>query len=146
MASQAVEQLLLPVLMSELLTDDYLLMSFLLREYSRDVDVVLLLQSVKVRKEEILKLEGCVHIIVPWYSDENFRQHFRLWRGIIEILAQMIGNCPEIPSPNQGPGRPPIPVYVQVLLTLWYLGHNDSYYEIAERFSIATSAAFNSVK
>ena len=70
----------------------------------------------------------------------------RLRRGTVEILAQMIGNCPEIPSPNQRPGRPPIPVHVQVLVTLWYLGHNDPYYEIAERFSIAASAAFNSVK
>ena len=67
-------------------------------------------------------------------------------RGPVEILAQIIGNCPEIPSPNQGPGRPPVPVHVQVQVTLWYLGHNDSYYEIAERFSVAASAAFNSVK
>ena len=97
--------------MSELLTDDDLLTSFLLREYSIDADLVLLLQSVKARKEEILKLEDYVHIIVPGYSDENFRRHFRLRRGTVEILAQMIGNCPEIPSPNQGPGRPPIPVH-----------------------------------
>ena len=75
MASQAVEHLLLPVLMSELLTYDDSLTSFLLREYSRDVDVVLLLQSVKARREEILKLEGYVHIIIPGYSDENFRRH-----------------------------------------------------------------------
>ena len=42
--------------MSELLTD--LLTSFLLQEYSRDADVVLMLQYVKVRREEILKLEA----------------------------------------------------------------------------------------
>ena len=39
MTSQAVEQFLLPVLISELLTDDDLLTSFLLRENSRDADV-----------------------------------------------------------------------------------------------------------
>ena len=48
MAFQAVEQFLLPVLMSALLTDDDLLTSFLLREYSRDIGVVLVLQSVKL--------------------------------------------------------------------------------------------------
>ena len=67
MASQAVEQFLLPVLMSELLTDDNLFTSLLLREYSRDIGV-----------EEILKLEGYVHIIVPGYSGESFR------RGVLE--------------------------------------------------------------
>ena len=90
--------------LSELLTDDALLTSFLLREYSRDADVLLMLQSVKARREEILKLEGYVHIIVPGYSDENFRRHFILRKGIVEILAQITGSCPEIPSPNQGPG------------------------------------------
>ena len=87
MTSQAVEQLSLPVLMPELLTDDGLLMSFLFRKYSRDVDVVLMLQPVKVRWEEILKLEFYVHVIVPGYSDEGFRRHFRLRRGTVEIRA-----------------------------------------------------------
>ena len=45
-----------PVLMSELPTDDNLLMSFLLGEYSGDVDVVLTLQSVKARREEIVSI------------------------------------------------------------------------------------------
>ena len=103
MASQAVEQFLLPAVMSKLLTDDNLITSFLLREYSEGVDVVLMLQFVKARREEIFKFEGYMDIIVPRYSDENFRRHFRLRRGTIEILAQMIGNCPEIGSPNQQP-------------------------------------------
>ena len=77
--------------MSESLTDNDLLTSLLFREYSRDVDVVLMLQSVKARRDEILKLEGYVHIIVPGYLDENFRRHFRLSRGIINR---------EIPYPN----------------------------------------------
>ena len=102
MASQAVEQFLLKVLMSELLTDDDLLTSCLLREYSRDADVLLMLQSVKARREEILKHEGYVHILVPGYSDENFRRHFILRKENVEILAQVIGSCPEIPSTNQG--------------------------------------------
>ena len=46
-------------------------------EYSRDVDAVFMLQSVKERREEILKLEGYVHKIVPGYSDENFRSNQR---------------------------------------------------------------------
>ena len=50
-----------------------------------------MLQSVKARREEILKLEGYVHIIVPGYFDVNFRQHFRLRRGTVEIFHQMIG-------------------------------------------------------
>ena len=57
-------------------------------------------QSVKARREQILNLEGYMHIIVPGYSDENFRRHFRLRRGTVEILAQMIRNCLEIPSSN----------------------------------------------
>ena len=51
MASQAVEQFLLPGLMFKLLTDDNLKTSFLLQEHSTDVDVVLMLQSVKARRE-----------------------------------------------------------------------------------------------
>ena len=62
---------------------------------------MLMLQSVKARREEVLKLEGCGHIIVRGYSDENFRRHFRLRRGTVEILPQMIVNFPEIPSANQ---------------------------------------------
>ena len=49
--------------MSKLQTDENLLMSFLHREYSRDIDAVLMLHSVKLGLiwEEILKLEGYVH-------------------------------------------------------------------------------------
>ena len=58
----------------------------------------------------------------------------------------MIGNCPEIPNEtNPQPGKPPIPVEKQVLLTLRYLQTNDSYEDIGEVFAVARSAAFNVV-
>ena len=56
MVSQANEQFLLLVLMSELLTDNDLLTSLLLRECFRDCDVVRTLQSAKAWREESLRL------------------------------------------------------------------------------------------
>ena len=92
-----------------------------------------------------MELDGYFERVVSLYNDEDFRRHFRLGRETAEVLVQLVGNCPEVPSVLQGPGRPHIPVEKQVLISLWYLGHKDPYYEIGERFSVAPSAAFNSV-
>ena len=46
---------------------------------------------------------------------------------------------------QQGQGRPPILAEKHVLISLWYLGNNDQYYEIGEVLRCAPSAAFSSV-
>ena len=92
-----------------------------------------------------MKLDGYFEREISLYNDEDFRRHFRLCRETVEVLVQPVGNCPEVPSVQQGPGRPPTPVEKQVLISLWYLGHKDPYYEIGERLSVAPSAAFNPV-
>ena len=68
-------------------------------------------------------LERAVSLAVSLYNDEYFRSlHFRLNTETVEVLIQLVGNRLEIPSVQQGPGRPSITVEKQVLISLWYLG------------------------
>ena len=105
---QEVMKYFMPILMAELTMDDDF-MKVLLRLNSSN-DFIFILQAIKTRRNKILKLDGYFERVESLYNDEEFRSHFRLGKETVEVLVQLVGNCPEVPSLQQGPGRPPIPV------------------------------------
>ena len=100
-----------------------------------------------IGRNTIPKINQFSEVTVANYTDTFFRYRFRMSRSTVEILTRMIGACPEIKTESDGVGgHPPIPVEKQTLILLWYLGNIEPYTSIGERFGIAPSAAFNTVK
>ena len=53
-------------------------------------------------------------VIVPTHSRDEFKSHFRMTRGTLDILCREVAATGIIPLGNRF-GRPPIPVQCQVL-------------------------------
>ena len=99
------------------------------------------------RRNTISKINQFSEVTVANYTDTFFRYRFRMSRSTVEILTRLIGACPEIKTePDGAGGHPPIPMKKRTLILLWYLGNIEPYTSIGERFGIAQSAAFNTVK
>ena len=71
--------------------------------------------------EEQFRIENYVEIVVPNFSDNQFRQHFRLNRSTFEQLLQIIAE--EIPDQSKWT----ILLERQLLSVLWLLATPDSY-------------------
>ena len=57
---------------------------------------------------------GFCDVIVPTYSIDEFKSHFPMTRGTLDILCREVAATGKIPQGNRF-GRPPIPVQCQVL-------------------------------
>lgn len=71
-------------------------------------------------------IEGYAETVVPNYNLSEFRSHFRISADTFEQLVVELGNCPELPTGKQHGGREPISVEKHLLITLWFLGNQDS--------------------
>jgi len=65
-----------------------------------------------------------VNEIIPRFSDEVFRQHFRITRTTYENLEQRL--TPAL-TKTEKEGRPMIPVRIQLLSVIWLLATPDSF-------------------
>ena len=63
---------------------------------------------------------GFCDVIVPTYSIDEFKSHFRVTRGTMDILCREVAATGIIPQGNRF-GRSPIPVQCQVLAFFWFL-------------------------
>ena len=64
-------------------------------------------------------------VIVPIYSIDEFKSHFRMTRGTLDVLCREVAATGIILQGNCF-GRPPIPVQCQVLEFVWFLKSRDS--------------------
>jgi len=76
-----------------------------------------------------------VELVVQNYNFNEFRQHFRLTRGTFEAISCYMGGL-EAHKVTFAAGRPPIPLEKKLLITLWYLGNQESIRGIADRFDL----------
>ena len=58
-------------------------------------------------------------VTVPTYSIDEFKSHFRMTRGTLDILCREVAATGIIPQGNRF-GGPPIPVQCQVLAFVWF--------------------------
>lgn len=84
----------------------------------------------------IQKIEGFVVEVVPRYTDTQFKEHFRMYRSTFEVLLQMT----EVNLKKATGER--IPTATKVLMTLWFLGSEESYRDIADRFGVHNSTMY----
>ena len=75
----------------------------------------------------------------------EFRSHFRLSVETFEQLVVELGNCPELPTGPQYGGREPISVVKHLLITLWFLGNQESIRSVSDRFNVTKSSVFTCV-
>ena len=77
------------------------------------------------------------------YSMSDFQSHFRLERTTFESLLCVLH---QQSSPvDVHPGKAPISIEKQTLITLWYLANEETMRSIADRFDSAKSSFHNSV-
>ena len=93
-------------------------------------------------RRKAVRVQGYAEDVVPSYTISDFRSHFRLSTGTFEALTLELGNYPEIPTGPPHGGRLPISVSKHLLITLWFLGNQESIRSIADRFNVTKSSVF----
>ncbi|XP_067118315.1 uncharacterized protein [Centruroides vittatus] len=108
-------------------------MFFIRKRRNDDLFVSLALTDSQQRRKRA-KIVGYVHDIVPRYSNEIFKSHFRMSRLTVEILMKML--------PTKISTRKPYtPKENIVLMCLWLLGNQESFRGVSDRFGMSQSHA-----
>ena len=77
--------------------------------------------------------------VVPIYRDSDFRWHFRLRRETFEMLLHQL-SFTDIPRPPScHGGRKPLRLQIQLLITLWIMGTQETIRSVSDRFGISES-------
>lgn len=77
--------------------------------------------------------ENYMESIVPLYSNNLFKEHFRMSRVSFEISINEIGNT-MISGQNN-----PVDLNKKVMFTIWMLAKPESFLSVGDRFGIAKS-------
>ncbi|KAK7474793.1 hypothetical protein BaRGS_00033974 [Batillaria attramentaria] len=95
-----------------------------------DVTDRMLLEMVERKKERNpdARIENFVEVVVPKYSDNQFKEHFRMYPDAFEVLCQWL--APYLPTEKT------LSHEKKLLATLWLLGNPESYRGVADRFGI----------
>ena len=79
------------------------------------------------REDSKPRILGYVEKVVPLYYDQDFRRHFRLSRSTFDVLVHKASTWKELSLDRSRGGRVAIPVVNQLLITLWYLGTQETF-------------------
>lgn len=74
------------------------------------------------------------NVIIPLYSDKDFKRHFRLSRSSMEELYQRIGASEQFQKRNEG-GREMVPIEKQLLIFMWFAATKECIFRTADRFN-----------
>lgn len=74
------------------------------------------------------------------YSDEEFREHFRVSRRTAEILTNKFASSRFYIKRSNTSGRTPISAETQCLSFLWFAGNKHSYKDVSKLFNITSSS------
>jgi len=98
------------------------------------------------RRRKHARIQGFVEETVPLYSLSDFKRSFRMSRGTFEVVLEAFANRCEIPQQLDRGGRPPVSVEKHLLITLWFLGNQEPFRSVADRFNVAESCAFKCLR
>ena len=93
------------------------------------------------RREDAKRCSSYVELVVPNCNFNEFRQHFRLTKGTFEAISCYMGGL-EAHKVTFASDRPPIPLEKKLLISLWYLGNQESIGGIADRFDVTYSSVY----
>ena len=98
------------------------------------------------REDSKPRILGYVEKVVPLYYDQDFRRHFRLSRSTFDVLVHKASTWKELSLDRSRGGRVAIPVVNQLLITLWYLGSQETFRQLSDRFGVAESTVHGVVR
>ncbi|XP_052276022.1 putative nuclease HARBI1 [Dreissena polymorpha] len=91
-----------------------------------------------IEREEKSRIRGYVEEVVPNYAEDDFGAMFHMKPSTFQSLLDCIKDVPKLQPAGAG-RRDPICIEKQLLITLWYVGGNDSIRRIADRFGVSQS-------
>nr|XP_012233082.1 PREDICTED: putative nuclease HARBI1 [Linepithema humile] len=95
-----------------------------------------------VERRKLPRLKNYVENIVPAYSDQQFKSHFRISRGTFKfILAIIASRLKRIRT-----GLAMISPQKQFLIAIWRMATPDSYRSICEKFDVSKATALNATR
>ena len=90
----------------------------------------------KMTRDFVPKICGFAENIIPQYSFDDFRFHFRIGRSLFEeILPEFV---PHLTSAHEG-GILQVDPTKQLLVFLWYMSNQESMREVANTFGLSIS-------
>ena len=96
----------------------------LLLDYDDDGEIHLLATIGAFMRGDLNRIVGFYEIVVPSYSVDEFRSHFRMTKNTFEVLSRELAATGAIPTGNRF-GRKPIPLQKQTLAFLWYTSNME---------------------
>lgn len=81
------------------------------------------------------RVKNYVEEVVPKYRDSTFACHFRMSRSAFEVL------CEKVNSISQATATTFTPLETKLLLTLWFLGNQETFSSVSDRFDMSKGAA-----
>ena len=85
-------------------------------------DDAALLLSKSLERSEGVRIPNYFEGVIPRYSYDDFKIHFRLSRSACEKLLRLVGGNEVFMKKNKG-GRPMIDIEKQLLIFLWFSGN-----------------------
>ena len=74
-------------------------------------------------------------------DDATFKRHMRLTRGQFETLNRRLGEMGLAEAPPEFGGADRIPLEIKTAMFLWYMGNQNSYRELSDKFDVSISRA-----
>ena len=78
-------------------------------------------------------------LVVPSYSLDEFKGHFRMTRNTFESVSQELAATGSIPLGNRF-GRKAIPLEKQVLIFVWFISNLEAMRSVSDRFNVTLSS------
>lgn len=97
-----------------------------------------------IERRKLVRIQNFIETVVPAYEEMEFKQHFRMRRETADFVIQNINGANILPVHTFG--RNKISTEKALYMTLWYLGNQETYRQIADRFDVTKSAAHNTIR
>eukprot|EP00102_Acyrthosiphon_pisum_P018794 XP_016656004.1 PREDICTED: putative nuclease HARBI1 [Acyrthosiphon pisum] len=108
---------------------------FTFNDTSLEEDMILLTNAENENNYKIkIKIEDFAELLVPKFTNKEFKSHFRVNRSSIEVVMTFIG-----PALSQKSIK--INVEKQILIFIWYMANCETHRQIGNRFNIAESTS-----
>ncbi|XP_068758073.1 putative nuclease HARBI1 [Montipora capricornis] len=102
-------------------------------------DIHLIGAIIPFMRRDLIRNVSFFEVVVPCYSLDEFRGHFRMTRNTFESLSQELAATGSIPHGNRF-GRKAIPLQKQVLIFVWFISNLDAMRSVSDRFDVTLSS------
>lgn len=100
---------------------------------------------IKNEQEQHQRQQHYVEHVIPRYSEQDFKSHFRLQRKTVEYLIIEYTRYKDEIAVNSPPlrGRAQLPPNLCIYVSLWYLGNQEPFRTVSDKFDISISSVYS---